>query len=130
MQNLVVETTTPTSLTASWDPPVDDDGFVTGYSVTLTPPGSPQTISATSTSYSGLIVNRTYSFRVAAINSVGTGGPRTISVTTPVTCPELLTTLPPPSAPEEETCDVCRFSEGSDPCYCKYVIICRGKILQ
>ena len=111
--------TSPTSLTASWDPPSDDDGFVTGYSVTLSSPffgTSSQIISGTSTTYTNLIMNTTYTVRVAAINSIGTGAFRVISVTTPVVCPELLTT----TSMSESSCDVCRFSEGSGPCYCKY----------
>lgn len=70
--------TTGASATLTWSAPASDGGAsVTGYKVEVTRNGAvePTLVDATSspTTIAGLTNGSTYSFRVAAVNSVGTG---------------------------------------------------------
>jgi len=80
--NLVVASASPTQLNLSWKAPSDNGGpAVTGYKIEVKSGSNPYAIlvsntgSVTSYSHSGLTTGTTYTYKVSAINSVGTGSP-------------------------------------------------------
>jgi titin len=92
----------PTSLTAtpgngslglSWSAPIDTGGSnITGYSVERTIDGGltwnvVRTVSSAATTFTGLVNGVSYSFRVRAINAIGTGAASTFVTAAPYTTP-------------------------------------------
>lgn len=80
-------TSTPTSLTLSWQPPLDDDGFIIRYLVQLSPEVEDQAsqliISGLSRSFTftGLSPNIVYTIIITPSGDIGSGTARTISST-------------------------------------------------
>ncbi|QLH07035.1 fibronectin type III domain-containing protein [Nitrosopumilus ureiphilus] len=99
----------PTSLTAtrgnsqvslSWNTPSDDGGFaITDYIIQFSIDEINWTTfadginTATSATVTGLTNGQQYSFRVSAVNSVGTGNPSNLATATPATVPGAPTQL-------------------------------------
>ena len=80
--NLVVASASPTQLNLSWKAPSDNGGpAVTGYKIEVKSGSNPYAVlvsntgSVTSYPHSGLTTGTTYTYKVSAINSVGTSAP-------------------------------------------------------
>ncbi len=88
---LVASTASPTSISLSWTTPSNDGGSpIIGYKIEAKIGTAAYTVlvsntGTTSTSYvnSGLITGTTYTYRVSAINSIGTSGPSNEASATP-----------------------------------------------
>ena len=84
----VVVTTSARQASVFWSRPADDGGAeITSYNVTETPGGSTCTTTTTSCTFSGLETGRSYTFRVVALNRIGTGAPVTASASVQGTVP-------------------------------------------
>ena len=74
----VVVTTSTRQASVFWNRPADDGGAeISGYTVIASPGGSTCTTTTTSCSFAGLENGRSYTFRVSALNRIGTGVPAT-----------------------------------------------------
>jgi hypothetical protein len=72
----ITVTTSGRQATVFWSRPADDGGAeITSYTVTTTPGGGTCTTPTTSCTFDGLENGRTYTFRVAGVNRVGSGTP-------------------------------------------------------
>jgi hypothetical protein len=84
------------AVTLRWAPPASDGGSpLSGYTVTTSPGGTAQTVSAgtTSLTITGLTPGTAYTFSVAAINAHGTGPARASAPTRPDATPTAATVV-------------------------------------
>jgi predicted phage tail protein len=85
-------------VTLTWTTPVSDGGTaVTGYRVSISPQGGPETSTdipiTTSDTLTGLTNGTTYNFTVAAVNAAGLSAPSIAAGAVPVTTPDAPTRL-------------------------------------
>ncbi|MBD8870629.1 fibronectin type III domain-containing protein [Nocardioides donggukensis] len=86
--NSLTGSATPTSVTATWRPPTSNGGSaVTGYLLTFGGTTVSLAADAREHTFTGLAPGTDYALRVHAVNAVGAGPERAISVRTPATRP-------------------------------------------
>ena len=83
-ENLMITSTTSTSIAIMWSPPTDNGGAtVTSYSVMVSGGTTSTTATTmTSTTISGLTPNTMYTILVSAVNSAGPGSSSEVAETT------------------------------------------------